>query len=344
MVVGEGGELPLPWLEPVLQQALAPSRSHALLLHADAGAGALELALTLAQAWLCESPSAASSRRPCGACPACRLVQAYTHPDLFVAVPEDIALARGIPVDHDDKRKPSRQIRIDEVRRALDWVVTTSGRGRAKVLVLHPATALNAVSASALLKTVEEPPAGVRIVLTAEDPARLLPTLLSRCQRLRLAPPPEPQALAWLQGRGVADARVLLAAAGGLPLEALRMYEAGIDAVRWAALPQAVRRADVSCFDGWGVPRVVDTLLKLCHDAMARAAGGATRYFPAQAVPARAAWPRLAGWHRQLLELARQAEHPWNEGLLLESLLGQAQSALAEQPVAEPGLAATLPR
>lgn len=343
MVVGEGGELPLPWLEPVLQQALAPSRSHALLLHADAGAGALELALTLAQAWLCESASAASAKRPCGVCSACRLVQAYTHPDLFVAVPEDVALARGIPVDHDDKRKPSRQIRIDDVRRALDWVVTTSGRGRAKVLVIHPATALNAVSASALLKTVEEPPKGVRIVLTADDPARLLPTLLSRCQRLRLVPPPEPRALTWLQSRGVADAQVLLAAAGGLPLEALRLHEAGLGAGRWATLPEAVLRADVAAFEGWGVPRVVDTLLKLCHDAMARAAGGATRYFPAEAVPARAAWARLSAWHRQLMELASHAEHPWNEGLLLESLLGQARSALTEQPVAEPGSTATLP-
>jgi DNA polymerase-3 subunit delta' len=314
-----------------------------LLLQADAGAGALELALTLAQAWLCEAPSAAAARRPCGACPACRLVQAFTHPDLFVAVPEEIALTHGIPVDHDDKRKPSRQIRIDEVRRALDWVVTTSGRGRAKVLVLHPATALNAVSASALLKTVEEPPAGVRIVLTADDPARLLPTLLSRCQRLRVVPPGEPEALAWLQSRGVADARVLLAAAGRLPLEALRLHGAGIDAARWAALPQAVLQGQAAAFDGWGAPRVVDALLKLCHDTMVRAAGGATRYFPGAAVPARAGWGRLAAWHRQLQVLAAQAEHPWNEGLLLESLLWQAQHALAEAPVTEPAAFATLP-
>jgi DNA polymerase-3 subunit delta' len=159
-------------------------------------------------------------------------VQASTHPDLMLLLPEEVALAHGWPVDVDEKRKPSRQIRIQDVRRALDWVVTTSGRGRAKVLVLHPATALNAVSASALLKTVEEPPAGVRIILTASDPARLLPTLLSRCQRLRLAPPAREAALAWLQAQGVDDPAVLLAAAGGLPLEAAQLHGQGIGAAR----------------------------------------------------------------------------------------------------------------
>lgn len=331
MVVGEDGKLPLPWIEPVLRQALAVQRSHALLLHAAPGAGVLPLAATLAQAWLCEAPHGAGGQapaRPCGRCTSCRLVQARTHPDLLLLLPEEVALASGWPVELDEKRKPSRQIRMPDVRRALDWVVTTSGRGQAKVLVLHPGTALNAVSASALLKTVEEPPAGVRIVLTASDPARLLPTLLSRCQQLRLAPPPSAQALAWLQAQGVADAAVLLAAAGGLPLDAARLHEEGIGARQWAALPQAVQRGDASCFDGWGVPRVIDALHKVCHDAMARHAGGAPCFFPAGSIPLTRGLAGLAAWQARLAALAAQAEHPWNEPLLVEALVLQGQSAL----------------
>lgn len=337
MVVGESGELPLPWIAPVLQQALSGQRGHALLLHAAPGAGALALAATLAQGWLCEEPvsrpDAPRSSAPCGRCAACRLVQAGTHPDLMLALPEEIALANGLPVALDEKRKPSRQIRIDEVRRALDWVATTSARGRAKVLVLHPAGALNAVSASALLKTLEEPPAGVRIVLTASDPARLMPTLLSRCQRLRLPVPPAEQSLAWLRSKGVPEPAVLLAAAAGMPLEAALLHEAGIGASQWTALPEAVRRADPSFFEGWGVPRVIEALLKLCHDVMVVRAGGAPRFFPADAVSGAARLEPLAAWQRKLQALAAHAEHPWNEPLLVEALVLQGQSALAPRAV-----------
>lgn len=333
-MVGESGELPLPWIEPVLAQALAGQRGHALLLHAAPGAGALHLAATLAQAWLCEAePGAAGGSPgrgvPCGRCGACRLVQASTHPDLMRLLPEEVALAHGLPVDVDEKRKPSRQIRVEDVRRALDWVVTTHARGRAKVLVVHPATALNAVSASALLKTLEEPPRGVRIVLTASDPARLLPTLLSRCQRLGLPAPPAAQALAWLEAAGVPDPALLLAAAGGLPLDAWRMHEAGIGAQQWSALPDAVRRGDAAFFEGWGVARVVDALHKLCHDAMVRRAGGMARYFPAACVPAGGSAAALAAWQGKLQAVAAHAEHPWNEPLLVDSLVLQGQAALS---------------
>ncbi|MFM7706087.1 MAG: DNA polymerase III subunit delta' [Rubrivivax sp.] len=333
MVVGESGALPLPWIEPALRQALAAQRGHALLLHASPGLGALELAATLAQAWLCEAPGGpgtpVAAPAPCGRCAACRLVQASTHPDLRLLLPEEVALAHGLPVELDERRKPSRQIRMDDVRAALDWCVTTSGRGRGKVLVVHPATALNAVSASALLKTLEEPPEGVRILLTAGDPTRLLPTLLSRCQRLRLHAPEPAQAVAWLQAQAVPDAPVLLAASGGLPLEAWRLHESGIGARQWESLPQGIQRGDPSCVEGWGVPRVVDALLKLCHDAGARRVGGVPRYFPASCLPLVDGLGALVAWQARLLALAAHAEHPWNEPLLLEALVLQGQAALA---------------
>ncbi|MFZ4651451.1 MAG: DNA polymerase III subunit delta' [Rubrivivax sp.] len=331
MVVGEDGVLPLPWIEPTLRQALALQRGPALLLHASAGAGALPLTVALAQAWLCEQEPAVTAP-PCGRCPSCRLVQARTHPDLMLLLPEELALAVGWPADIDEKRKPSRQLRVEQVRRAQDWVVTTRARSRAKVLALHPATALNAVSASSLLKTIEEPPEGVRIVLTASDPARLLPTILSRCQRLALPVPAQAAAEAWLAAQGVGDAAVMLASAGGLPLEALRWHEAGMTAAAWRALPQAVADGRVEAFEGWPVSRVVDALLKLCHDALVRQAGGATRFFPAQAMTASAASAApgaLAAWLRRLQRVSAQAEHPWLEGLAVEALVIEGSQALA---------------
>ena len=75
------------------------------------------------------------------------------------------------------------------MRTAIDWVVQSSSRGRAKVVLLHPAEAMNLQAASALLKTLEEPPGQARLLLSTADEARLLPTVRSRCQRIRLAAP-----------------------------------------------------------------------------------------------------------------------------------------------------------
>jgi DNA polymerase III subunit delta' len=329
VVVGEDGALPLPWLRAPLDRALDGQRSHALLVHGAPGIGSLEFGVALAQAWLCEAPS---GERPCGRCASCRLVQSQSHPDLKLRVPEELALAIDWPVQTDEKRKPSRQIRIDEVREAIDWIVTTPARGRAKVLVIHPAEALNAAAASALLKTLEEPPAGVRLVLCAAEPASLMPTVRSRCQLFTL-PAPEPAvALAWLAGQGVADAEVLLAGAGGRPIDARALHREGVTGPVWAGLPGSVAQGQAGALAGWPVSRTVDALQKLCHDAMVAASGGVPRFFPPASVPAAASLRTLDLWHRTLQRVRRHADHPWSEPLLVDALVAEGRAALAPAP------------
>ncbi|MCY7314596.1 MAG: DNA polymerase III subunit delta' [Rubrivivax sp.] len=350
MVVAQDGRVPLPWLATPLAQTLAKQRGHALLVQGSEGIGVLHFVLTLAQAWLCEAAEADRARGPCGRCASCKLVQSHLHPDLQVLMPEVLRrqhawLRTDDKADADEsKRKPSKQIRIDEVRSVIDWVFKTSGRGRGKVVVLHPADSLNAASANALLKTLEEPPPGTRIVLSAADPALLLPTVRSRCQLSRLAVPTAAESMAWLGTQGVADAAVLLAASSGRPLDALVLVQAGILAEHWRALPAAVARGQAGALAGWPLPRLLDTLHKLCHDAMAVASGGAPVYFPPGSVPAAAALPALAAWSRELGRIARHDEHPWHEGLMLDVLLAGAARALAPPtlPRAAPGGVATL--
>jgi DNA polymerase III subunit delta' len=339
LLVGPDGELPLPWLAMPLAETLSRQRAHALLVKGAPGSGVLEFALTLAQAWLCESAQPQAVRRPCGHCEACRLVQSHMHPDLLVLLPEEARRELGWPLSIDkpesaegERRKASRQIRIDDVRCAIDWITRTNSRGRAKVVVLHPAELLNLQSANALLKTLEEPPAGARLVLTAADPARLMPTVRSRCQQILLAEPPAAQALAWLQGQGVPGAEVLLAATGGQPLRALEMSRTGIDAAAWSSLPQAVRRGQTAGFQGWPLPRSIDALQRLCHDLLCTAAGAAPRFFPAASLPAVTAVEPLLQWQRSLSRVARHDEHPWSEGLLLEALVHEARAAMSPPP------------
>jgi DNA polymerase-3 subunit delta' len=328
MVVDADGRLPLPWLADPLRQALQRQRGHALLLQAAQGIGALEFMLTLAQAWLCEG---AAASQPCGRCDSCRLFQSGSHPDLHLLLPEAQRGLYGAVSASDDeagdgsrsRKKPSRQIRIDEVRAAIDWVAQSSSRGRAKVVVIHPAEAMNLQAASALLKTLEEPPGQARLLLSAADEARLLPTVRSRCQRLRLAGPSGEQAAAWLAEQGVCDVPVLLAAAGGAPLAARELAAAGIDGGRWLALPKQVARGQAAALAGWPVSRAVDALQKLCHDALVMAVGGTPRYFGPQALPTGARAEALNAWARSLARVARHDEHPWNDALLIEALVGE---------------------
>lgn len=327
------GTLPLPWLAQPLRQALAQP-GHALLLVAAPGVGALEFLTTLAQAWLCEGEAP-----PCGRCAGCRLLHAGTHPDLRLLLPETLALERGAAADEGEggeggtgggKRKPSRWIRIEQIRGAIDWIVKTSSRGRGKLLVLHPAEALQAVGANALLKTLEEPPAGARLLLSCSDPEHLLPTVRSRCQRLVLPAPTPAEAAAWLAAQGVPEAAALLAACGGRPLDALAWHRDGIDARAWSALPAALAAGQAGAWSGWPLARVLDALQKLCHDLAAVAAGAAPRYFPAASLPApRGGIAPLLDWAAELNRIARQAEHPWNETLLVESLVSRGRRALA---------------
>lgn len=337
MVTGPDGRLPLPWLEQPLAQLIAQQRGQALLVQGSPDIGALELVMAFAQGQLCEGPG--TNGRPCGQCASCRLVQARAHPDLLLLMPEALRQQQRWPIaidkpesdgsdDGKARKRASRQIRIEEVRLALDWASSTSSRGRLKLLVLHPADVLNLHAASALLKTLEEPPQAVRIVLTTTDPALLLPTIRSRCRLWTMPPPALDQALPWLQAGGVGEPAVLLAAAGGNPLRAHAMFSAGIDAGVWRALPKALARGEAAMLAGWPLGQVLDALQRLCHDLMRRAAGGEPLYFEEASLPPAPPMQACVEWQRELLRVARHAEHPWQESLLLESLVLSARRSL----------------
>ncbi len=326
----EAGTLPLPWLAEVLQAGQA-LQTHSLLLHGAAGAGQFEAALLLAQDWLCEADAAAP--RPCGRCRSCTLARQRSHTDLLVLIPEELRVRLDWLGGEDDplrkaSAKPSRDIRIEQVRMAIDWSHSTSARGRGKALVVHPAEALNGPSANALLKTLEEPMPGLRIILTCADPAHLLPTLRSRCQRLPVKLPAPEQATRWLQAQGVADAQVLLSATGGSPLLAREWAAQGMDAPWLNSLPRWIAQGDASSLANRPAPLVLDLLFKLCHDALCLAVGGTPRYFAPSQLPTPARPDGLLQWRESLLRVARHADHPWNAGLLLEALVAEGMRAL----------------
>lgn len=327
-----GRAVALPWLEQPLAELLRRQRGHAVLLAAPQGLGLFDLGLALARSWLCENRRAGGLA--CGACASCQLVQARTHPDLLVLLPEALQEPLGwATTDEGDARaskaKPSREIKVEALRRAVEFAQQTTSRGVAKVVLIHPAEQMNAISANTLLKTLEEPPGAARFVLCSEAVDALLPTIRSRCQIVPLHAPDEATARRWLEEQGVMQADLLLAAAGGQPLAALDLARAGIDAAHWVQLPERLMRGEAQAVSGWPAPLLVQTLQKLCHDALAVAVGAQPRYFPATSFAGiGGSVSALTAWSAQLRRVARHEDHPWNAPLLLDALVAQAMRHL----------------
>jgi DNA polymerase-3 subunit delta' len=331
--------LSLPWLAQPLTQALRSAHSHALLVQGPAGVGQFELAQLLAQAWLCEA-SEPRQARGCGQCASCRLLQSRSHPDFLLLVPDALRESLGLSAEEGggegasepkaSKTKPSKEIKVEAVRQMLAFAQQTSARGRAKVVLVHPADALNAVAANALLKTLEEPAGQLRFVLTSSSPAALLPTIRSRCQPLPLGLPPTDLALQWLSAQGLEQPEVLLAATGGRPQEALLWSKDGIQGAVWLQLPKRLARGEAAALADWPVPRAIDALQRLCHDLLRVSHGAGPSFFSAASLPRPQLAAPLHRWAKALEQAARHADHPLNAGLLLESLFAQGQQALRE--------------
>ena len=213
-----------PWNQPLFEslKARAERFPHALLIHGARGTGKLALAEHTAQFLLCEDPA----QRPCGRCEGCRWFAAGSHPDFRRLEPE--ALAREPAAEPEEggeapakRGKPSLQIRIEQVRELDGFLNVGSHRGRLRVALVHPAEDMNPNAANALLKGLEEPPAGAVFLLVAHRPSQLLPTIRSRCVALGVPLPPQAAALQWLAEQGAKNPGRWLAYAGGAPLRAL---------------------------------------------------------------------------------------------------------------------------
>lgn len=223
-----------PRVVDALRHAVATDRvAHAYLFEGPDGSGKRAAALALAQALECERRRSGEGD-PCGACTPCRKVARFLHPDVQVHLPqatdadpeETVARLQALAEDlyaevrpqhrPDLGGKPSgRQVgyTVDRMREIGRSLRLTPVEGRHKVLVVVDADTVNVEGANAFLKDLEEPTSRTTIVLTAERAHRLLPTIVSRCQRLRFDPlPPETIEVALRDRYGLEPARAALLA------------------------------------------------------------------------------------------------------------------------------------
>src|SRR6185295_439006 len=188
---------------------IARPAPHAVLLVGPDGVGKTTLALDLAAGLLCTTEPPAV--RPCRTCRACRLVEHGSHPDLHRLGP--VGPGRQVVIGGPDARYRG-------VRNLITDLALMPVEGGWRVAIVEAADRMNEDAQSALLKTLEEPPPGVTIILCADREWRLMPTVRSRCQRVRLGLVGPRDIEAIVADHGLADpptAARLARLAGGRP-------------------------------------------------------------------------------------------------------------------------------
>ncbi|MDQ6619946.1 MAG: DNA polymerase III subunit delta' [Pseudomonadota bacterium] len=323
-----------PWHERQLAQLLGAREilPNALLFHGPRGIGKHALALHLARGLLCETP--VEHGLACGACPGCRYVVAGQHPDLMRLELWSLEADTG-------ERIASDTIPIDRIRALTDFVQLTSHRQGGKVAVIAPAERMNPPAANALLKTLEEPPPGTYLLLVSDQPGRLPATVVSRCRKVPVVAPEMEAAAAWLASAGVDSVADALAQAGGAPLAALALADAGLQSERRAWLT-ALSRPDRLAVIATAArveqgPRderkarlanALDWLVAWTADLARVRAGAQAQRNPDFADALAVLAPRVAAlplfrYHRAVLEQRGLVAHPLQARLVAESLLLQ---------------------
>jgi DNA polymerase-3 subunit delta' len=139
-----------------------------LIFAGPEGVGKRMAAVALAQLMNCLALDKTGGADACGACSSCKRIARGVHADVLMVEPGETG-----------------SIRIDQVRDAIERSAYRPFEGRRRVVIVNDADSLNAEAQNALLKTLEEPPSASTFVLVTSRPDMLLPTVLSRCQRLR---------------------------------------------------------------------------------------------------------------------------------------------------------------
>ena len=191
----------------IAQRSAASGRlQRTLLVHGPAGSGKGAFVDDLLALLLCQ---AVDGERPCNACQGCRQARSRTHPDLVIGSPE--------------RWREERSTGESIVAAARRWLAESAGApiaGERRIVVVEGVDRANEQTQNALLKALEEPTSRHMFVLVADEPTRVLPTIRSRSQSLRVGSVPRAELVAWLVDRErlpADQADALARIAGGMP-------------------------------------------------------------------------------------------------------------------------------
>jgi DNA polymerase-3 subunit delta' len=230
-----------------LRRAVARDRvAHAYLIAGPAGVGKTALATAFAQALCCQAAARPAVDVGCGVCLACRKIARGVHPDVQTFdLASQVALA-------DKSGGKNTTLTIETVRRLSAATALRPLEARRRVIVVDDAETMQGVAQEALLKTLEEPPAAVVLLVLADDAESLLPTIQSRCRLVELRPVAPATVVALLTASGLATARAdeIAGLAAGCPGWALRAAaDPALVTERRAAVDRALAWLGGSTYD-----------------------------------------------------------------------------------------------
>jgi DNA polymerase-3 subunit delta' len=278
-----------------------------LLFTGEEGVGKESAALAFVSALLCR---AAGADGACGSCPDCRLLASGGHPNLLRIVPETPFL------------------RIDEIRALKEELSLKAFSDRPRAAILVPADRMTPQAANALLKTLEEPPPGTHLLLVAHRVSHIMPTIVSRCQRVPFFPLPAEavaEILAGLPesaGRPPEEIRLAAALSGGSPGRALAILpELTDERETWLSLLSRLSpREAIDFCETWKAggdsPGRLAAPLSLARDLALLSSGGGADIMNADlraALERLAAHPPAGGWDgvfRAFLSVSRMPPQP----------------------------------
>lgn len=283
-----------PWQQRVWDRALEARANgrlpHALLICGPERLGKRVFAEALARLLLCPGSSAGVA---CGTCASCRQFDARfqrdpveTRPDESPAHPDghpghpDARFVGFVLNEKSSPKKMYQELVIDQIRELSSWLVLSPQHGTTKVALIEPAHQLTVPAANALLKTLEEPPPRTLVMLVTSQPSRLMPTLRSRCSKLRLVGPSRADAAEFLAAaKGAGPWEEALAATGLGPFALLdadpaalaelradtvrTLREIGSGEIQPPAVAEKWARGDLAtrlaCVESWVTDRILES-------------------------------------------------------------------------------------
>jgi len=199
------------WAVKSLQQHVSRGiQRHAYLITGPESVGRRTLAIRFAQAMNCIQSTGYGV--PCLDCAACGQIERLVHPDLTVVKADKIG----------------GQLKVDQIRDLQHGLHLAPYIGKFRIALLLRFEEANPQASNALLKTLEEPPENVIILITAESAERLLPTIVSRCEVIRLRPVPPETLVQGLQSHWLIPpekANLLAHLSGGRPGYSFQLYQ-----------------------------------------------------------------------------------------------------------------------